>query len=95
MFIEIKKIVTEYTRISKLKKSHAYSRVRTVAVFRCDHCNSLFERDSGKMDRKRVSNNFQHVCTQCNTKAFAQKIGAENRRFWNIPAGSDVDITKI
>ena len=33
MFIQTKKIVTKYTRTSKLKKSCSYSRIKTVAVF--------------------------------------------------------------
>jgi rubredoxin len=95
MLMEIRKIKTEYTRASKNKKSHAYTRYKTVLVIRCDSCGTLFEREQGSMDRKRATNNFQHVCPNCNPKKFAQKVGVVNRNFWNIPADSDVDITKL
>jgi hypothetical protein len=89
MFIQIKKIVTKYTRTSKLKKSCSYSRIKTVVVFQCDSCKSLFERDQGKMDKQRISNHYFHVCADCNPKQFAQKKGVENRRVWGLSADSD------
>jgi hypothetical protein len=92
MLVETRKIKVEYTRVSKNKKSHTYSRYKTVVVLKCDACNTLFERDKGSMDRKRISNEYQHVCTGCNSKQFAQKVGVGNRNFWNIPAGSDAKI---
>jgi hypothetical protein len=92
MFIEIHKVKLEYTRVSKNKKSHTYSRYKTLVVLKCDACNTLFEREQGLMDRKRISNDYQHVCPNCNPKQFAQKTGVENRKFWNTPAGSDTKI---
>jgi hypothetical protein len=89
MFVQTKKIVTNYTRTSKLKKSHAYTRIKTVVVFQCDSCKSLFERDQGKMDKQRISNHYFHVCASCNPKQFAQKKGVENRRVWGLSADSD------
>ena len=93
--MEIRKIKTEYTRVSKNKKSHVYTRHRTVVVLKCDACNTLFEREQGLMDKKRISNDYQHVCPDCNPKQFAQKAGVVNRNFWNTPADSDIDITKL
>jgi hypothetical protein len=89
MLIQIKKVVTKHTRTSKLKKSHAYTRTKTIAVFQCDNCKSLFERDQGKMDKQRISNQYFHVCNTCNPKQFAQKKGVENRRVWGLSADSD------
>ena len=89
MFIQIKKIVTKYTRSSKLKKSHAYTRTKTLVIFRCDSCQSLFERDQGKMDKQRLSNQYFHVCANCNPKQFAQQKGVENRRVWGLSADSE------
>jgi len=92
MLIKIKKITTTHTRNSKLKNAHPYSRVKTVAVLQCDNCQSLFERDKGKMDRRRVSTEYVHVCSKCNSKQFAQKKGVERRQFWNTSVDSDVKI---
>ena len=92
MLVEIRKVKVEYTRMSKNKKSHTYSRYKTVVVLKCDACNTIFERDHGLMDRKRVSNDYRHVCPNCNPKQFAQKVGVENRNFWGLPAGSDTKI---
>jgi hypothetical protein len=92
MLIETLKVKIEYTRTSKYKKSHAYTRYRTVVVLKCDSCNTVFEREQGSMDRKRISNDYQHVCSGCNPKQFAQKAGVENRKFWNTPADSDTKI---
>jgi len=92
MFIETKKVTTQYTRSSKLKKSHTYSRIQTLIVFRCDCCNSLFERALGKIDHRRLSNEYFHVCSNCNPKRFAQKKGVERRHIWNMPVDTDFKI---
>jgi hypothetical protein len=47
------------------------------------------------MDPKRISNNYFHVCENCDAKTFAQKKGVEKKQIWNIPASSDLDISKI
>lgn len=95
MFIKTTKVITEYIRPSKHKKSHAYSRSKTIAVFQCDNCGTIFQRDAGTIDRKRLSDNYYHVCPDCNPKQFAQKIGAKRRLIWNLPADSDIDISQI
>lgn len=95
MFVETQKIQTEYTRPSKNGRSHTYCRYRTVAILRCDACHQNFQRDLGTTDRKRLSNRYRHVCPACDQKSFAQKIGVENRKFWNISADTDLDISKF
>jgi len=92
MLIEIKKVTTTHTRNSKLKNAHPYSRVKTVAVLQCDSCESLFERDQGQMNHRRVSKEHFHVCTNCNPKQFAQKKGVERRQLWNTSVDSDLKI---
>ena len=89
MFIETKKVTAQYNRKSKSGIDHRYSRIKTLAVFRCDNCKSLFEREQGKMDHRRISNEYVHVCPNCNPKQFAQKQGVERRTLWNLPVDSD------
>jgi hypothetical protein len=95
VFVETQKIKTEHTRQSKLRRSHTYCRYKTVALLRCDACFQLFTRDLGTTDRKRLSNQYRHVCGQCDQKNFAQTVGVENRRFWKISADADLDISKF
>jgi len=92
MFIETKKINSEYTRISKLGIKHTYSRTKTIAAFTCDNCNKLFYRNLGNMDYRRMSNGYYHVCTDCNPKKFAQTKSVERRQIWNLPVNSDIKI---
>lgn len=92
MIIETRKIKTKYTRLSKTGVEHTYYRNKTVVALRCDSCGTVFERDQGLMNKNRISNQFQHVCSTCNQKSFAQKVGVENRKFWNTPVDSDTEI---
>jgi hypothetical protein len=75
-------------RKSKTGKVHAYLRRKTVLVFRCDCCQGVFRRDKGNMDPKRLSNNFYHVCGNCDVKRFAQEKGVEARKIWDMPVSS-------
>ena len=84
-----------YERPSKLGKVHRYYRNVTMCVFRCDNCNCEFERTRGSMDPKRLSNNYFHVCSNCNAKVFAQKKGVERKQVWNLHASSDIPISKL
>lgn len=95
MFLKTKKISSQYTRSSKLGVVHTYKRQKTVAVFRCDNCDSVFERELGKMDYRRLSNTYFHVCNHCDAKRFAQKKGVERKHIWDMPVNSDIDISKI
>lgn len=95
MLVKVKKVTTKHTRQSKFNKTHTYTRTKTVAVIQCDNCQTVFEREQGKMDPKRISPEYYHVCSNCNPKQFAQKRGVERRKLWNISADSDIDITKL
>ena len=95
MLLTFKKIISKHTRKSKLGKEHTYIRTQTVCVFRCDQCSEQFERPQSKIEPKRRSNTYFHVCTQCDNKKFAQKKGAERRTIWDRPASSADDISKI
>jgi rubredoxin len=95
MFLSTTKITVQYTRKSHLGVEHSYSRTKTIAVFECNCCGSIFERALGKIDHRRVSNDYQHVCPNCNPKQFAQARGVENRRLWNISVDSDLKISKL
>jgi len=94
MFLETKKYTAKYTRTSKLGHSHEYTRTKTSAVFRCDACGQRFERDLGKMDHRRLNNQYFHVCPACNPKKFAQKKAAEKRTLWEISVDTDIDISR-
>ena len=95
MIIETRKIKTEYIRLSKTGVVHTYYRNKTIVSLKCDSCGTIFERAQGAMDKKRINNNFYHVCPNCDSKRFAQRAGVESRKFWNIPVDSDIDISKI
>ena len=84
-----------YERKSKLGNIHQYYRNVTMVVFRCDNCNTEFDRARGSMDPKRISNNYFHVCKNCDAKVFAQKKGVERKRIWDLPASSDIPISNI
>ena len=82
-------------RTSKTGKEHAYKREQTHCVFRCDNCDAEFERTRGSMDPKRLSNNYFHVCKNCDSKVFAQKKGVEQKQKWNMTASSSAPIGKL
>lgn len=93
----IKEFIEEtwHTRKSKLGVEHSYKRRKTIVHFRCDNCNKDFTRPRGKMDPKRLSNNYFHVCKDCDAKVFAQKKGVERKKVWNLYASSDIPISKL
>jgi len=95
MFLKEYTIKSTHTRKSKTGKLHEYSRHCSYAVFRCDNCGSEFERPKGKMDPKRLSNNYFHVCDNCDHKRFAQKRGAAKRNLWKLTASSNIPIGKL
>ena len=84
-----------YARKSKLGTDHPYFRQKTIVVLRCDNCNNQFERARGSMNPNRINNNFFHVCSECDAKVFAQRKGIEKKQIWNLPASSDLDISKL
>ena len=74
---------------------HNYYRDKRIVILRCDNCDTEFERERGKMDPKRLNNNYFHVCNNCDSKKFAQKKGVERKQVWNLPASSDLPISKL
>ena len=88
MLLRIEKEKVVYTRKSKLGVEHTYTRIRSIVVFRCDNCDEVFSRPQGKMDPKRLSNNYFHVCSNCDAKRFAQRKGIERKKIWDQPASS-------
>jgi hypothetical protein len=95
MFIKEFKIETNHVRKSKTGTEHSYIRHCRYVVLRCDNCNSEFERTRGSMNPKRLNNNYFHVCKNCNSKKFAQKMGVTKKQIWDMPASSNLDISKL
>ena len=83
-----------YTRKSKLGIEHVYTRKKTIVMLRCDACDAEFRRDLRSMDKKRLSNNYFHVCSNCDAKRFAQRKGIEQKKIWDMPASIDLPVSK-
>ncbi len=94
MFIKKETQRENFTRISKLGKEHAYFRNRTLAVFSCDNCDGIFKRELKKISSKRLSNNYFHCCSNCDSKKFAQRKGVERKKIWDMPASVDLPVGK-
>lgn len=94
MFLKLKNVKSEFVRKSKLNKLHVYHRIKTVACFNCDSCDGYFERDLKHMDRKRLNNNYFHCCASCDAKRFAQRKSVERKKIWNLPASTDLPVSK-
>ena len=95
MFIREYILKKLHERVSKFGKMHKYYRNVTIVVLRCDSCDTEFERTRGSMDPKRLSNNYFHVCKNCDSKVFAQKKGVEKKQVWNMTASSSAPIGKL
>jgi|TARA_R110000796_G_scaffold89638_2_gene193228 hypothetical protein len=95
MFIKEYTVDTWHVRDSKLGNSHTYNRKKRMVSMRCDNCNAEFTRERGKMDPKRLSNNYFHVCENCDAKKFAQRKGVERKKVWNMNASSSLPIGRI
>ena len=95
MFLKKKTQQMQYVRRSKLGVEHVYKRKKTLAVFRCDNCDTIFERDLKHVDRKRLSNNYFHCCSNCDSKRFAQRKGVEQKKIWDLPASVDLPVSKF
>jgi hypothetical protein len=92
----IKEYITkkQYTRQSKNGNTHQYYRDVRMVVLRCDECDIEFERARSKMDHRRLSNNYFHVCNNCDNKRFAQRKGIERKKIWDMPASSELPVSK-
>lgn len=95
MFLTTETEIQEYVRVSKLGKEHRYKRKKTLAVFRCDNCDSIFKRTLKKMHSKRLNNNYFHCCSNCDAKKFAQRKGIERKKIWDMPASLDWPVSKF
>jgi hypothetical protein len=95
MFIGITYQIHKYSRCSKNGLQHTYSRKLSIVEFRCDNCNEIFTRSRGKMDPKRLSNNYFHVCSSCDAKRFAQRKRVDKSKIWDMKASSLEDISKL
>lgn len=95
MFLEKFSKKTVYERQSKLGRRHTYSRTKTIFRLACDNCGEEFFRTPKSMQHKRISNNFFHVCGNCDAKRFAQKKGVEQKKIWDMPAGTDLPISRF
>ena len=95
MYIKEFLIDTWHMRRSKLGKQHTYNRKKTMVVLRCDACDTEFTRPRGSMDPKRLSNNYFHVCENCDAKVFAQKRGVAAKKVWSMNASSNMPIGKL
>lgn len=94
MFLRLEIQLRQYQRTSKLGNRHSYDRKVTVAVFRCDNCDSIFSRELKKMHSKRLSNNYFHCCSGCDYKRFAQRKGVERKKIWDMPASLELPVGK-
>ena len=94
MFIKTEIQESQYVRRSKCGKEHTYIRKKTLAIFRCDNCDDTFTRDLKHVDRKRLSNNYFHVGSNCDAKRFAQRKGVEQKKIWDLPASTTLPVGK-
>jgi hypothetical protein len=95
MFLKTETQENQYLRHSKCGHEHTFYRKKTIAVFRCDNCDKLFQRDLKHMDRKRLSNNYFHCCANCDPKRFAQRKGVEQKKIWDMPASTELPVGKF
>ena len=95
MFLKQVKKKSQHIRKSKLGKEHEYVRYQTWCIFRCDNCDNEFERLRGSMDPKRLTNNYFHVCKNCDAKRFAQRKGIERKQVWDLSASSNLPISRL
>jgi len=88
MFVECLKTIKLYKRESKYGVMHNYRRRNMIYVFKCDACSETFQRPKSKVDPARASNDYKHVCSNCDSKKFAQSVGVKMRRVYQLDASS-------
>ena len=88
MYIKETTEIHLHQRESKLGNTHNFKRRRSVYHFRCDACGKEFLRDKSKVTPSRASNNFHHVCANCDVHRYAQRVGVEMRKIYNLDASS-------
>ena len=92
MFKETLKTLRLYERQSKLGIYHTFKRANSVFVFMCDSCGITFMRPRSKVDPARASNTYKHVCHNCDSKRYAQKVGVKMRKIYKIDASSTITL---
>ena len=92
MFLETLKTIRLYERQSKLGQYHTFKRKNTIYVFKCDCCGIVFLRPRAKVDPQRASNDFKHVCNNCDTKKYAQSVGVKMRKIYQMDASNTINI---
>jgi len=95
MLLRQEKKKTLYKRKSKNGEEHPYYRNKTIVYFLCDNCGTEFTRDRGDMNPRRLSNNYFHVCANCDSKKFAQRKRVERKKVWSMNASSDLPISRL
>ena len=96
MFKRTERKIQYFLRKGKKGQHHTYKRKKTLVVFKCDDCHEEFIRDKGKVDPKRLNDDYSHVCPKCDPKRFAQKKGVEQRKKFNMRIDADtIDISKL
>ena len=88
MFVETLKTMRLYERLSKCGVYHTFHRKNTIFVFKCDSCGTTFLRPRAKVDPDRATNDYKHVCSYCDSKRFAQKVGVKMRKVYKLDASS-------
>ena len=95
MYLGDKTVKSRTERVSKLGIKHQCKRNKTYHVFQCDVCEKEFERAKGKVEKKRLSKFYKHVCSGCDRKRFAQQQGGKQRQVLSMDASSDIPISKL
>ena len=95
MYLGEKKQISVTKRVSKLGVKHKCKRTKTYHVFKCDVCANEFMRSKGKVEKKRLSTFYKHVCSECDPKRFAQRQGVKQRQVLGMDASSDIPISKL
>ena len=95
MFKRTERKIQYFLRKGKKGQHLTYKRKKTLVVFQCDSCHEEFMRDKGKVDPKRLTDDYTHVCPKCDPKRFAQKQGVKQRKKLNLRIDSMIDITSI
>ena len=88
MYLRTTTSIRLHQRESKLGNVHNFKRKRTVYHFKCDCCDDEFIREAAKVPSHRASNDFHHVCSDCDAQTFAQKVGVKLRRIYKMDASS-------
>ena len=95
MFKRTERKIQYFLRKGKKGQHHTYKRKKTLVVFQCDSCHEEFMRDKGKVDPKRLTDDYTQVCPTCDPKRLAQKQGVKQRKKLNLRIDSMIDITSI